>query len=68
MNQEENSVWIKSTEEKLQALLADEARQAPMLNEMLNTVKQLKAKNSFRIAIINQLIEDKTNEHQRTSK
>jgi hypothetical protein len=68
MNQEENSVWIKSTEEKLQALLADEARQAPMLNEMLNTVKQLKAKNSFRIAIINQLIEEKTNEHQRTSK
>ena len=67
MNQEETSVWIKSTEEKLQALLADEARQAPMLNEMLNTVKQLKAKNSFRIAIINQLIEDKTNEHQRTS-
>lgn len=68
MNQDENSVWIKSTEEKLQALLADEARQAPMLNEMLNTVKQLKAKNSFRIAIINQLIEEKTNEHQRTSK
>ncbi|MFY8212448.1 MAG: hypothetical protein ACOVLB_07285 [Candidatus Nanopelagicus sp.] len=67
MNQEETSVWIKSTEEKLQALLADEARQAPMLNEMLNTVKQLKAKNSFRIAIINQLIEEKTNEHQRTS-
>lgn len=68
MNQDENSVWIKSTEEKLQALLADEARQAPMLNEMLNTVKQLKAKNSFRIAIINQLIEEKTNEHQRISK
>ena len=68
MNQDENSVWIKSTEEKLQALLADEARQAPMLNEMLNTVKQLKAKNSFRIAIINQLIEEKTNEHQRSSK
>lgn len=67
MNQDENSVWIKSTEEKLNALLADEARQAPMLNEMLNTVKQLKAKNSFRIAIINQLIEEKTNEHQRTS-
>jgi hypothetical protein len=54
-----NQVWIKTTEEKLQALLADEARQAPMLQEVLNTVKQLKAKNNFRIAIINQLIEEK---------
>ena len=59
MNDQENNVWIKTTQEKLEALLADEARQAPMLNEMLNTVKQLKAKNSFRIAIINQLIEEK---------
>ena len=67
MNDQENNVWIKTTQEKLEALLADEARQAPMLNEMLNTVKQLKAKNSFRIAIINQLIEEK-NEHQRISK
>jgi hypothetical protein len=54
-----NTVWIKTTEEKLAALLADEARQAPMLEEVLNTIKQLKAKNNFRIAIINQLIEEK---------
>jgi hypothetical protein len=54
-----NNVWIKTTEEKLAALLADEAREAPMLQEVLNTVKQLKAKNNFRIAIINQLIEEK---------
>lgn len=57
----ENTVWIKTTEEKLKALLADEAKMAPMLNEVLNTVKQLKAKNSFRIAIINQLLEEKDN-------
>ena len=54
-----NTVWIKTTEEKLAALLADEARQAPMLEEVLNTIKQLKAKNNFRIAIINQLIEER---------
>ena len=54
-----NTVWIKTTEEKLAALLADEARQAPMLEEVLNTCKQLKAKNNFRIAIINQLIEER---------
>ena len=52
-------VWIKTDEQKLQALLADEAKMAPMLLELLNTVKQLKAKNSFRIAIINQLLEER---------
>jgi hypothetical protein len=51
-------VWIKTNEEKLLALLADEAKQAPILQELLNTIQQLKAKNTFRIAIINQLIED----------
>jgi len=51
-------VWIKTNEQKLDALIADEVKQAPMLEEMLNTVKQLKAKNSFRIALLNQLKED----------
>jgi hypothetical protein len=55
----ETQIWIKTTEQRLEALLADEAKQAPMLQDVLNTVKQLKAKNSFRIAIINQLIEEK---------
>lgn len=54
----ENQVWIKTTEERLAALIADEAKGAAMLNEMANTVKQLKAKSSFRLALINQLIED----------
>ena len=54
----ENQVWIKSTEERLAALIADEAKGAAMLNEVANTVKQLKAKSSFRLALINQLIED----------
>lgn len=54
----ENQVWIKSTEERLAALIADEAKGAAMLNEVANTVKQLKAKSSFRLALINQIIED----------
>lgn len=55
----EHDVWLKTSEDKLRALLADEAKMAPMLNDLLNTIKQLKAKNSFRIALINQLLEEK---------
>lgn len=55
----QNNVWIKTDEERLAALLADEAKGAAMLNDVQNTVKQLKAKSSFRIALINQMIEDK---------
>lgn len=54
----ENQVWIKTNEERLAALVADEAKGAAMLNEVQNTVKQLKAKSSFRLALINQIIED----------
>lgn len=54
----ENQVWIKTNEERLAALIADEAKGAAMLNEVQNTVKQLKAKSSFRLALINQIIED----------
>lgn len=53
-----NQVWIKTNEERLAALIADEAKGAAMLNEVANTVKQLKAKSSFRLALINQMIED----------
>jgi hypothetical protein len=54
----ENQVWIKTNEERLAALVADEAKGAAMLTEVQNTVKQLKAKSSFRLALLNQLIED----------
>lgn len=54
-----NQIWIKTTEERLAALIADEAKGAAMLNDVMNTVKQLKAKSSFRIALINQMIEDR---------
>jgi len=65
MNKEEknyssptNQIWIKTTEQRLAALIADEAKGAAMLNDVMHTVKQLKAKSSFRIALINDMIED----------
>lgn len=59
---ENSKVWAKTTEEKLVSLLSDEAKNAAVLNEMANTVKQLRAKSSFRLALINQLLEnDKEN-------
>jgi hypothetical protein len=40
------------------ATAADEAKNAAMLSELNNTVKQLRAKSSFRLALINQLLEN----------
>jgi hypothetical protein len=56
MNNED--VWLKTTEEKLRSLIADEAKQMPMLDNMQATIKQLKAKQQFRLALLNQLLED----------
>lgn len=55
MNQE---IWLKTTEEKLRSLIADEAKLLPMLNNMEATIKQMKAKQSFRLALLNQLLEE----------
>lgn len=54
----EHDVWLKTTEEKLRSLIADEAKMMPMLDSMQATVKQLKAKQQFRLALLNQLLED----------
>jgi len=51
-------VWSKTTEEKLMSLLADEAKNAAILDSVTQTVKQLRSKSSFRLAIINQLLDD----------
>lgn len=56
MNNED--VWLKTTEEKLRSLIADEAKAMPMLDAMQATIKQLKAKQAFRLALLNQLLED----------
>jgi hypothetical protein len=53
----DSNPWLKTDKEKLQSLLADEAKSRPMLDSVDHTLKQLKAKSSFRIALINQLIE-----------
>lgn len=55
MNDEQ--VWLKTDEEKLRSLIADEAKMMPMLDNMAATVKQLKAKQTFRLALLNQLLE-----------
>jgi hypothetical protein len=54
---EQHNIWLKTDEEKLRSLLADEAKAMPMLDNMQATIKQLKAKQAFRIALINQLLE-----------
>ena len=54
----EENIWLKTDEEKLRSLLADEAKAAPMLLSMLNTIKQMQAKQAFRLALINQLLEN----------
>jgi hypothetical protein len=59
MNEKE-PVWLKTNEEKLRSLLADEAKMMPMLDNMLYTVKQMKAKQAFRLALLNQLLEEIT--------
>jgi hypothetical protein len=56
-----NDVWLKTNEEKLRSLIADEAKMMPMLDGMQATIKQLKAKQAFRLALLNQLLEDALN-------
>jgi len=56
MTQEQ--VWYKTNEEKLRSLISDEAKMMPMLDNLQTTVKQLKAKQAFRLALLNQLLED----------
>jgi len=60
MNTEQ--VWLKTNEEKLRSLIADEAKMMPMLDNMMATIKQLKAKQAFRLALLNQLLEELTDQ------
>lgn len=53
-----NNPYLKTREEKLRSLIADEAKMIPMLDNMLATLKQLKAKQAFRLALLNQLLEE----------
>lgn len=53
-----NNPYLVTKEEKLRSLIADEAKMMPMLDNMMATLKQLKAKQAFRIALLNQLLEE----------
>lgn len=63
----ESNTWLKTDEEKLRSLLADEAKMMPMLDNMLATIKQLKAKQAFRLALLNQLLEETIEENNKYS-
>ena len=52
------NIYLKTNEEKLRSLIADEAKMMPMLDNMAATIKQMKAKQTFRLALLNQLLED----------
>jgi hypothetical protein len=58
----EDNVWLKTDEQKLRSLIADEAKMIPMLDNMQATIKQLKAKQTFRLALLNQLLESNDSE------
>jgi hypothetical protein len=58
MKEEQSTVWLHSDEDKLRSLIADEAKMMPMLDNMMATIKQLKAKQAFRLALLNQLLEE----------
>ena len=58
----DDNVWLKTNEEKLRSLIADEAKMMPMLDNMMATIKQLKAKQAFRLALLNQLLEELTDQ------
>ena len=42
-----HDVWLKTDEDKLRSLISDEAKMMPMLDNMLATVRQLKAKQAL---------------------
>ena len=52
-----NNTFLKTKEEKLRSLIADEAKLMPMLQNMEATIRQMKAKQAFRLALLNQLLE-----------
>ncbi len=57
-----DNTWLKTEEEKIRSLIADEAKMIPMLDNMQATIRQLKAKQAFRLALLNQLLEDRLDE------
>ena len=65
---ESHDVWLKTDEEKLRSLIADEAKMMPMLDNMGATIRQLKAKQQFRLALLNQVLESLTGDTKYNNK
>jgi len=53
-----DSVWLKTDEEKLRSLIADEAKSLNIIDGMQSNLKQLRSKCIFRLALLNQLLEN----------
>jgi hypothetical protein len=53
----EENVWLKTDEEKLRSLISDEAKAIPIYDTIIASLRQLKAKQTFRLALLNQLLE-----------
>jgi hypothetical protein len=51
--------WLTDEGEILQSLLVDEAKAKAILVDLENSLRQLKAKSSFRLALINSLMESR---------
>lgn len=49
--------WIHSEEDMIRSLLADEAKNRAILDEVERTVHQLRAKSSFRLALLHTVCE-----------
>lgn len=58
-----SDVWLKTREEKLRSLIADEAKAGNIISNIHDSVKQLKAKQAFRLALLNQLLEEEIQKH-----
>ena len=54
---DEHNVWLKTDEDTLRSPISDEAKMMPMLDNMQATIRQLKSKQQFRLALLNQLLE-----------
>lgn len=62
-----NNPYLITPEQKLRSLIADEAKAIPMLDNMMATLKQLKAKQTFRLALLNQLLEEEFDKYNTTN-
>tara|TARA_R110000803_G_scaffold32103_2_gene71072 strand:- start:4011 stop:4223 length:213 start_codon:yes stop_codon:yes gene_type:complete len=60
MTDNTHDVWLKTDADKLKSLIADEAKMVPMLENMGQTIRQLKSKQQFRLALLNQVLESLT--------